>query len=210
LPCVWSMRRKRRILDGTIYKWKARLNVDGGKQIRGVDYWETYAPVATWTTIRVVLIMAIKEKWCIKQLDFVQAYPQAPVETELYIELPKGFVVEGDRDQYALKVLRNVYGQKQAGRVWNQYLVKGLLELGFIQNEHDMRLFWRKGCIIVIYTNDTIVMGPDANEVNQAIDLIKSRFNITTSNRVEDFLGVNISYQDGKHSPYRNHISLNQ
>jgi Reverse transcriptase (RNA-dependent DNA polymerase) len=97
LPCVWAMRRKRRILDGTRYKWKARLNVDGGKQIRGVDYWETYAPVATWTTIRIVLIMAIKEKWCIKQLDFVQAYPQAPVETELYIEIPKGFVVNGDR-----------------------------------------------------------------------------------------------------------------
>jgi Reverse transcriptase (RNA-dependent DNA polymerase) len=94
LPCVWAMRRKRRILDGSIYKWKARLNMDGGKQIRGVDYWETYAPVATWTTIRIVLIMAIKEKWCIKQLDFVQAYPQAPVETELFIDLPKGFMVE--------------------------------------------------------------------------------------------------------------------
>jgi hypothetical protein len=51
LPRVWEMRRKRRILDGTVYKWKARLNVDGGKQIRGVDYWETYAPLAMWTTI---------------------------------------------------------------------------------------------------------------------------------------------------------------
>jgi Reverse transcriptase (RNA-dependent DNA polymerase) len=67
LPCVWAMRRKRRILDGTVYKWKARLKVDGGKQIRGIDYWETYAPVATWMTIRIVLIMAIKEQWCIKQ-----------------------------------------------------------------------------------------------------------------------------------------------
>jgi Reverse transcriptase (RNA-dependent DNA polymerase) len=111
-PCVWAMRRKSRILDGTVYKWKARLNVDGGKQIRGVDYWETYAPVAAWTTIRIVMIMAIKEKWCIKQLDFVQAYPQAPVETELYIDLPKGFVVEGERSKYALKVLRNVYVKK--------------------------------------------------------------------------------------------------
>jgi Reverse transcriptase (RNA-dependent DNA polymerase) len=197
LPCVWAMRRKRRILDGSVYKWKARLNVDGGKQIRGVDYWETYAPVATWITIRIVLIMAIKEKWCIKQLDFVQAYPQAPVEAELYIELPKGFVVDGDRSKYALKVLRNVYGQKQAGRVWNQFLVKGLLELGFHQSEHDMCLFWRKGCIIVIYTDDTIVIGPNAEDVNQAIELIKSRFNITSNDKVGDFLGVNISYQEG-------------
>jgi hypothetical protein len=44
LPAVWAMRRKIRILDGSIYKWKARLNVDGGKQVQGLDYWETYAP----------------------------------------------------------------------------------------------------------------------------------------------------------------------
>jgi Reverse transcriptase (RNA-dependent DNA polymerase) len=96
LPCVWAIRHKRRILDGSIYKWKARLNVDRGMQIRGVDYWETNAPVTTWKTIRIVLIMVIKEKWCIKQLDFVQMYPLASVETELYIEIPKGFVVNVD------------------------------------------------------------------------------------------------------------------
>jgi hypothetical protein len=89
LPCVWAMRRKRRIMDGLIYKWKARLNVDGGKQIHGIDYWDTYAPVASWLTIRLILIMALRHKWCIKQLDFVQAYPRAPAETELYIYIPK-------------------------------------------------------------------------------------------------------------------------
>ena len=196
LPCVWAMRRKRRIMDGMIYKWKARLNVDGGKQIYGVDYWETYAPVATWFTIRLVLIMAIKEKWCIKSLDFVQAYPQAPVEVELYIDIPKGFLVNGQRKEYALKILRNVYGQKQAGRVWNQFLVSGLIELGFEQSQHDMCLFWRGTCIIVIYTDDTIVTGPVKQEVNDTLKLIESKFKITTNDKVEDFLGVNICYND--------------
>jgi Reverse transcriptase (RNA-dependent DNA polymerase) len=146
--CVWAMRCKRKILYGTVYKWKARLNVDGGKQIRGVDYWETYALVSTWTTIRIVLIMAIFEKWCSKQLDFMQMYPQAPVEAELYIEIPKGFIVNGERREYALKALRNLYGQKQVRHVWNQFLVKGLLELDFQQSERDMCFFCRKGCII--------------------------------------------------------------
>jgi hypothetical protein len=62
LPGVWAMRCKRRILDRTAYKCKARLNVDGGKQIQRVDYWETNAPVATWMMIRIVLIKAIKVK----------------------------------------------------------------------------------------------------------------------------------------------------
>jgi Reverse transcriptase (RNA-dependent DNA polymerase) len=95
LPCVWAMRRKHRIMDGTVYKWKARLNVDGGKEIHGIGYWETYAPIATWTTIRLILIMGVKQRRRMKQLDFIQAYPQAPVDTELYIDIPKGFLVSG-------------------------------------------------------------------------------------------------------------------
>jgi Reverse transcriptase (RNA-dependent DNA polymerase) len=81
--------------------------------------------------------------------------------------------------------------------VWNQFLVKVLLEVGFQQSEHDMCLCWRKGCPIVIYTDDTIVTGPDAKDVNHAIELIKTQFNITSREKVEDFLGVNISYQEG-------------
>ena len=56
LPAVWATRRKRRISTGEAYKWKARLNVHGGKQEHGVNYWETYAPVIGWTTIRLFLI----------------------------------------------------------------------------------------------------------------------------------------------------------
>jgi hypothetical protein len=59
LRAVWAMRHKRRVLDGTIYKWKARQNIDGGKEVHGLDYWETYAPVASWNTVRTVLIIAI-------------------------------------------------------------------------------------------------------------------------------------------------------
>ena len=59
LPSVWSMKRKRRIATREIYKWKARLNVHGGKQVHGVNFWETYAPVVNWTSIRLHLILAL-------------------------------------------------------------------------------------------------------------------------------------------------------
>jgi Reverse transcriptase (RNA-dependent DNA polymerase) len=103
LPAVWAMRRKRRILDGSVYKWIARLNVDGGKQELGINYWETYAPVASWSTILLVLMIAVRNKWHIRQLDFVQAFPQAPIETELFMEVPKGFQVIGSRTTHALR-----------------------------------------------------------------------------------------------------------
>jgi hypothetical protein len=200
LPAVWAMRRKRRILDGVIYKWKARLNIDGGKQIKGIDYWDTYAPVTTWSTIRLILVISIINGWELKQLDFVQAFPQAPVESELYMDLPKGYIVNGERNNHALKLLRNVYGQKQAGRVWNEFLIKGLKEIGFVQSQHDMCMLWRSSCIIVIYTDDTIVAGLNMEAVDKAILDIGNKFVITSSLSVDDFLGVHLQFDKAENS----------
>ena len=82
VPSVWAMKRKRRIATREIYKWKARLNVNGGKQEYGVHFWETYSPVVQWTSIRMFLILSILQYWHTRQLDFVLAYPQADAETE--------------------------------------------------------------------------------------------------------------------------------
>jgi Reverse transcriptase (RNA-dependent DNA polymerase) len=130
------MRRKPRVLDGTIHKWEARLNIDEGKQVFGLDFWDTYNPVSTWATIR--LVIAIINQWELQQLDFVQAFPQAPIQTELYMDLPKGYLVNNSQYHYVIKLLRNVYGQKQAGRVWNEFLLDGLKEIGFVQSQHGM------------------------------------------------------------------------
>jgi Reverse transcriptase (RNA-dependent DNA polymerase) len=115
IPLVWTMRCKRRLTDGSIHKWKAGLNVDGSKQIRGVNYWETYAPVAQWVSIRLVLCLVALNKWKVKSFDFVQAFPQAPSEPELYIDVPKGCLIGDDISKWAMRVVNNIYGQKQAG-----------------------------------------------------------------------------------------------
>jgi hypothetical protein len=193
LPSVWAMRRKRRLSDGKVYKWKARINVDGSKQTYGVDYWETYAPVATWATIRSVMMLAAQQNWKTKQLDFVQAYPQAPAQTEMYIEIPKGCVVDGPSTKWALRVKNNIYGQKQAGRVWNDFLIHGLTtKLGFTQSQNDPSLLWKGKYIIIIYTDDTIITGPDEKVIDQLIQEIGTVFKITHSETVSDFLGVRI------------------
>jgi Reverse transcriptase (RNA-dependent DNA polymerase) len=138
IPDVWAMKRKRKILDGTLYKWKYCLNVDGGKQIYGVDYWETYAPLASWSTIMLILMMAVRLKMIIRQLDFVQAFHQAPIEQEMYMEIPKGFIVGGSMENHFLRLIKNIYDQKQTGQIWNDYLIEGLVELGFKQSKNDM------------------------------------------------------------------------
>jgi hypothetical protein len=138
LPAVWSMKRKRRIATREVYKWKARLTVHGGRQKKGVNYWDTYAPLVQWSTTRFFLTMSVLRNWHCRQLDFVLAYyTQADAECDIYMEIPRGFTIDGNAKDYALKLVKNLYGLKQAGRVWNLHLTRKLLELGFEQGFVD-------------------------------------------------------------------------
>jgi hypothetical protein len=129
------MKRKRRLTTNEIYIHKARLNMHGGQQEFGKDYWETYAPVVTWALIRLLLILTLMYGWYTTQIDFVLAYPQADVETDLYMKIPKDFSIQGKTSTtHALKLIKNLYGQKQAGRVWNKHLHDKLCDLGWKQS----------------------------------------------------------------------------
>jgi hypothetical protein len=125
MPTVWQMKRKRDIKTRAVKKWKARLNLDGSKMVKGTDYVESYSPVASWNSIRTMLILATQHGWHTIQIDYVLAFPQAPIEKTLYMEVPKGFEIEGcDRRQHCLKLHKNLYGSKNAGQTWYQYLTK--------------------------------------------------------------------------------------
>ena len=207
LPAVWAMRRKRRITTGLPYKWKARLNLHGGKQERGVNYWETYAPVIAWTTIRLFLILAYLNKWATRQVDFVLAYPQADIECTMYMEIPKGFEFKGSRTTHCLELKKNLYGQKQAGRVWNQYLHNGMLARGFVQSKVDMCLYYRGKVAMLIYTDDGILIGPTSKHIDEAIAILQApitkkgekfrAFKMTDEGDLADYLGVKIEYLKG-------------
>ena len=143
LDMVWSMQRKRRIKTQEVYKWNARLNMHGGQQVHGVHYWDTYAPVVTWQTVRLFLILSLILGWQSRPLDFVMAYPQAPAEMLLYMHLPQGFRCDGmSQKTHTLKLVCNVYGQKQAGHVWNKYMDQGMKEIGFKPSSFDPCLYY--------------------------------------------------------------------
>jgi hypothetical protein len=203
LPSVWAFRRKRRIATQEVYKWKARLNLHGGRQTKDVNYWETYSPVVGWSTIRMFLILMLINGWSSKQVDFVLAYPQADIECEMYMEVPQGFNVDGARRDYCLKLRKNLYGQKQAGRVWNQYLHDGLLARGFTQSSVDMCVYYRKSVMLMIYVDDGIFIGPKQQDIDEAYDLLATvytdsnggqhrAYRMTDEGDLADYLGVRI------------------
>jgi hypothetical protein len=86
------MKGKSKIATCEVYKWKACLNLDGSKPVKGVNvYWDTYTPVTSWPTVRLILTMAMIRGWHTKQLDFVLPFTQAPVEIDnLYMQVPQG------------------------------------------------------------------------------------------------------------------------
>ena len=201
LPAVWQMKRKRDIRTRKIKKYKARLNIDGSRMQKGVHYDETYAPVASWNSIRILLAMVAAWGWHTRQIDYVLAFPQAPVEKEISMRIPRGFEINGNDKDHVLKVNRNVYGQKQAGRVWNKYLERKLVkELHFTQSKFDECVFYQSKTMYVLYTDDSILAGPDEQEINDIIkDIKRVGLNITEEGDIQDFLGINISKsEDGR------------
>ena len=99
---------------------------DGSSQIKGVNYWDTYSLVVSWETIRSLLTLSILNGWNTRQIDFVLAFPQAKPKCDMYMEIPRGCNVEGSKRDYVLKLNKNLYGSKQALRLWFEHLRRGL------------------------------------------------------------------------------------
>jgi len=135
LNAIWSYRRKRRP-DGDLHKYKSRICVDGSQQRYGIDYWDMYAPVVQWSTVRLLFILATTLGLSSRQIDYVQAFPQAALDDPVYMKVPQGWFycpTEKKLRQFAdpkhtdpsyfIKLKKNLYGCKQAAFNWYQHLV---------------------------------------------------------------------------------------
>ena len=159
LGAVWSMKRKRRIATREVYKRKARLTVNGSQQVKNENFWDTYSPVVTWFAIRLFLVISVVRGWHRRQIDFVLAYPQADVECEMYMEIPKGFEFEENSKSHVLKLVKNLYGARQGGLVWNRFIHEGLIERGYTQSKIDKCVYYKGTTVFLLYVDDGIFMG---------------------------------------------------
>ena len=91
LLTVWQMKRKCDIATGKVLKYKARLNIDRSKMKKGIHYDEIYASITNWSSVCLLFTLITSLNWYSVQLDYVQAFLQAPVEKLLYLKIPIGF-----------------------------------------------------------------------------------------------------------------------
>ena len=127
------------------------------------------------------------------------AYPQAPAEMLLYMQLPQGYQCHGmTRKTNALKVICNVYRQKQAGHVWNKFMDKGMRDIGFTPSKFDPCLYYRGPVLFLVYIDDCIMFGPDAQAIDQVVTDQRScsqQFTVDDQEDIGDFLGIQIKRQ---------------
>jgi hypothetical protein len=199
LPSTWALKIKR-YPDGRMRKNKARFCVRGDKQIAGVDYFESYAPVASWSTVRMVMNLAIQRGWATRQVDFSNAFVQANLKEEVYVELPEMFRDDqnhGSKDGVVLKLNKSLYGLVQAPLSWYNHLQKGLNELDFKVSTLDPGMYYGRGMIIITYVDDTLFFGPDLKAIENVITELEGLgYGLTREEGDENtafaFLGVSI------------------
>lgn len=180
----------RRDPQGKIERYKARLVARGFSQIHGVDYMETYAPVASMTSIRMLFAYAASEKLEIAQFDIKTAFLYGELNETVYMEQPEGFI-EDENKVCLLK--RSLYGLKQAPRQWNQKFTVFLKELNLNVSEHDGCVFHRMEpmLIIAIYVDDGIIFSKEKKYIDQTMEQLQNRFEVHSCD-VSTFLGFQI------------------
>ena len=115
IGCKWVFKIKQNA-DGSIAKYKARLVAKGFTQKEGIDFNETYAPVAKFTTIRTMMAIAAMEKMNVIQMNVATAFLHAKMDEEIYMAQSEGFEFEGENGcSLVCKLKKSLYGLKQAG-----------------------------------------------------------------------------------------------
>ena len=99
--------------------YRARLVAKGFMQIPGIDYYETFSPVARFESLRLLLALAMLEDWEIQQMDVKSVFLNGVLDEEIYMEQPQGFITPGSETKVC-HLKRAIYGLKQASHTWNQ------------------------------------------------------------------------------------------
>jgi hypothetical protein len=194
IGCKWVFKTKRGA-DGAVTKHKARLVAKGFLQRYGVDYDETYAPVARYPSIRALLALAAHHDWHLHQMDVKSAYLNGDLEEEIYMAQPDGYDSAGT-SQLVCKLKKSLYGLKQAARTWHLKMDVALKAQGFTELAADPCVYRRlqDGHVIIIalYVDDLLLASDDLATLTELKASLARQFEMEDMGEASFILGIDI------------------
>ena len=185
--------------DGSVVRNKARLVAKGYCQEEGIDFDETFAPVARLKAIRIFLAYAAYKNFKVFQMDVKSAFLNGKLEEEVYVEQPPGFEVKDHQDN-VYKLDKALYGLKQAPRAWYETLSMFLISCGFTKGVVDKTLFRitveNHILLAQIYVDDIIFGSTDPSLCDKFSKLMKSRFEMSMMGELNYFLGLQVKQME--------------
>eukprot|EP00253_Pinus_taeda_P009829 PITA_09829 len=186
--------------NGEVIRNKARLVCKGYAQQEGIDFEETFAPVARLEAIQMFLALSSFQKFKVFQMDVKSTFLNGDLEEEVYIEQLDGFILGNDPNLVCI-LKKALYGLKQAPRTWYYLLDKYLHQQGFSKGSVDNNLYTKiendKLLILVVYVDD-IIFGSNEEAMSQSFALVMQKeFEISLLGELTYFLGLQIQQNEG-------------
>jgi hypothetical protein len=185
--------------NGNVTRNKARLVAQGYTQVEGVDFDETFAPVARLESIRLLLSISCTMRFKLHQMDVKSAFLNGYLHEEVYVEQPKGFV-DSSFPEHVYKLKKALYGLKPAPKAWYERLTEFLINNGYVRGGIDQTLFVKKNLneimIAQIYVDDIVFGGTSNQMVEQFVQHMRSEFEMSLVGELTYFLGLQVKQSE--------------
>ncbi|RVW84805.1 Retrovirus-related Pol polyprotein from transposon RE1 [Vitis vinifera] len=181
--------------NGSLDQHKACLVALGNKQEYGVDYEETFTPVAKMTMVRTILVITASQSWKLHQMDVKNGFLHGDLQEEIYMKLPFGMTNSSPHDVCKLK--RSLYGLKQAPRAWFEKFRSTILSFSFTQIQYDYSLFFHTSAIVLllVYVDDIIITGTNCSLITKLQQLLHATFHMKDLGQLTYFLGLEVHHR---------------
>ena len=189
LGSTWAFRRKR-FPDGRVKKLKARICARGDQQVKGVDAFDTFSPVVSWSTVRLMLILSVALNLATVQVDYDNAFVQAELKEPVYMEIPRGYRVPNK----ILRLNKSLYGLRTSSKNFFDKLTIGMKKQGFEPSQRDPFLFLhkKKKMACVAWVDDQIYFAFNETDIQAVLDGMEKDFDLHRESDVAGFLGIDL------------------
>jgi len=194
IGCKWVYKIKDNA-DGSMSKYKTRLVAKGYAQTYGIDYEETYSPIAKMTTIRTIITMAIAKRWSLHQMDVKNVFLHGDLHEKVYMEQPPSYV-DQTHPNLVYRLKKALYNLKQAPKAWLDKIGQYFVTSGFQTSNADFSLYVKKTdhgiVIIVIYVDDLIITRDSDANIFELKKLLKQKFEMKDLGELRYFFDIEV------------------